>query len=51
MDSMVWSMLLLQMPSLRRKQGSLTTDSRESCLIMLLSLSVLRFWYINWLRS
>lgn len=50
-DSMVWSMLLLQMPSLRRKQGSLTTDSRESCLMMLFSLSVFRFWYISWLRS
>lgn len=50
-DSMVWSMLLLQMPSLRRKQGSLTTDSRESCLMMLFSLSVFRLWYISWLRS
>lgn len=52
-DSMVWSMLLLllQIPSLSRKQGSLTTDSRESCLMMLFSLSVLRFWYISWLRS
>lgn len=48
---MVWSMLLLQMPSLRRKQGSLTTDSRESCLMMLFSLSVFRLWYISWLRS
>lgn len=48
---MVWSMLLLQMPSLSRKQGSLTTDSRESCLIMLFNLSVFRFWYISWLRS
>lgn len=44
-------MLLLQIPSLRRKQGSLTTDSRESCLMMLFSLSVFRFWYISWLRS
>lgn len=51
MDSMVWSMLLLQMPSLRRKQGSRTTDSRESCLMMLFSLSVFRFWYMSWLRS
>lgn len=50
-DSMVWSMLLLQIPSLSRKQGSLTTDSRESCLMMLFSLSVFRFWYISWLRS
>ena len=50
---MVWSilLLLLQMPSLSRKQGSLTTDSRESCLMMLFSLSVFRFWYISWLRS
>ncbi|MED6286950.1 hypothetical protein CHARACLAT_011370 [Characodon lateralis] len=39
------------MPSLSRKQGSLTTDSRESCLMMLFSLSVFRFWYISWLRS
>lgn len=44
-------MLLLQIPSLRRKQGSLTTDSRESCLMMLFSLSLFRFWYISWLRS
>lgn len=44
-------MLLLQMPSLRRKHGSLTTDSRESCLMMLFSLSVFRLWYISWLRS
>lgn len=51
MDNIVWSMLLLQIPSLRRKQGSLTTDSRESCLMMLFSLSVFRFWYISWLRS
>ncbi|MEQ2198327.1 hypothetical protein XENOCAPTIV_011268 [Xenoophorus captivus] len=51
MDSIVWSMLLLQMPSLSRKQGSLTTDSRESCLMMLFSLSLFRFWYISWLRS
>ncbi len=50
-DSIVWSMLLLQIPSLSRKQGSLTTDSRESCLMMLFSLSVFRFWYISWLRS
>lgn len=50
---MVWSilLLLLQIPSLSRKQGSLTTDSRESCLMMLFSLSVFRFWYISWLRS
>lgn len=50
---MVWSMLLLllQTPSLSRKQGSLTTDSSESCLMMLFSLSVFRFWYISWLRS
>lgn len=48
---MVWSILLLQIPSLRRKQGSLTTDSRESCLMMLFSLSVFRLWYISWLRS
>lgn len=51
MDSMVWSMLLLQIPSLRRKQGSLTTDSSESCLMMLFNLSVFRFWYISWFRS
>ena len=44
-------MLLLQIPSLSRKQGSLTTESRESCLMMLFSLSVFRFWYISWLRS
>lgn len=44
-------MLLLQIPSLRRKHGSLTTDSSESCLMMLFSLSVFRFWYISWLRS
>lgn len=50
-DSMVWSMLLLQIPSFSRKQGSLTTDSKESCLMMLFSLSVFRFWYISWLRS
>lgn len=51
MDSMVWSMLLLQMPSLSRKHGSRTTDSRESCLMMVLSLSVFRFWYMSWWRS
>lgn len=50
---MVWSMLLLLLhtPSLSRKQGSLTTDSSESCRMMLFSLSVFRFWYISWLRS
>lgn len=51
MDSMVWSMLLLQIPSLSRKQGSLTTESSESCLMMLFSLSVFKFWYTNWFRS
>lgn len=51
MDSMVWSISLLQIPSLSRKQGSLTTDSSESCLMMLFSLSVFRFWYISWFRS
>lgn len=44
-------LLLLQIPSFSRKQGSLTTDSKESCLMMLFSLSVFRFWYISWLRS
>ncbi len=44
-------MLLLQMPSLSRKQGSRTTDSSESCLMMLLILSVFRFWKWSWSRS